>query len=235
MKIRKFVHDENGDKKLITKGRIKFYKPKPGPPKSEVKNMAFTITDGSVCDCEAVTNPGKNTLVMGSKQGDRYVITYISDWSKKKEFKRAIRAIRKGHDCKMQIEQIAGQTDANNGGLITGGKPDVDVSINGDIIDTGDKKEKDKNRNKSKKKKDRENKTKRRKKDKSGKGKKEEDVDKSTMDTVGMLSHDSSVKTSLGPLVYFFFEEEKKNYRGIEPMGPISQNLQHHAQDQPQI
>lgn len=122
--------------------------------KEDMKKVALTITDGSACDCEAVTNPGKSTLVMGSKQGDRYVITYISDWSKNKEFKRAIRAIRKGHDCKKQIEEIAGQTDANNGGLSTGSKPggDVDVSIGGEVIVDSDKKGKDRNKNRSNKK-----------------------------------------------------------------------------------
>ena len=148
---------------------MKFYKPRPGPSRKEANKMEFTITDGSRCECDAVTKPGKSTLIMGSKQGDRYVITYISDWSKRKEFKRAIRAIRKGHDCKKQIEEIAGQTDANNGGLSTGSKPgEVDVPIPGDVIDEPDKKEdKDKNRNKSNKKDKKKKKKKKKKDDKS--------------------------------------------------------------------
>lgn len=161
VKIRKFVHDENGDKKLVTKGRVKFFKPKKSPSKEEIKKMEFTITDGASCDCEAVTNPGKSTLVMGSKQGDRYVITYISDWSKKKEFKRAVRSIRKGHDCKKQIEEIATKTDAKNGGLSAGSKVDVDVDIN-EVINRAEKKDRDKNR--TKKDRNRDNKTKKRKK-----------------------------------------------------------------------
>lgn len=156
VRVRKAMDDRNGDKRIILKGKKKFYK---DIPPADVKTFEPVINGGSACDCDAAAAKGK-MLLMGTKQGDRYVVTYLSTMSKDKEFKRAMKAISKKHDCKKQIEEIAGQTDANNGGLSTSGEPlpPVDeqiVDISGGSSKRKDKKKKNKKRKNKKKDKDR--------------------------------------------------------------------------------
>ncbi|WAR02935.1 SFRP1-like protein, partial [Mya arenaria] len=182
IKMKKVEINDLGDKILEPKGKVKFYKPIPNNmTKAEMKALRFSITDGARCDCETLENKKSRKLIMGAKQGSRFVITYVSEWTKNKEFKRAIKAIRKGHDCKQQIEKEIGGQNENNGGLSISGKPhsqsgEVDVSIDGgfEVPDTGGK---DQNRNKRKNKKDKGNKGKKKKKDKKGK-KDKKDKDK---------------------------------------------------------
>ncbi|XP_052233897.1 uncharacterized protein LOC127846532 isoform X4 [Dreissena polymorpha] len=160
VRIKKGVDNELGDKKLVTAGKVTFYKPN-NVSKEEMKSLELSITDGASCECNAVSNAGKKSLVMGSRQGSRWVVTYISDWSKDKEFSKALRAIRKGHDCKKQIEkEIGGQNEVMNGGLSISSKPpsgtvgsNVDVTVSGgkgsfEIPDINEDKNKEDNTNK---------------------------------------------------------------------------------------
>lgn len=160
VRIKKGVDNELGDKKLMTAGKVTFYKPN-NVSKEEMKSLELSITDGASCECNAVSNAGKKSLVMGSRQGSRWVVTYISDWSKDKEFSKALRAIRKGHDCKKQIEkEIGGQNEVMNGGLSISSKPpsgtvgsNVDVTVGGgkgsfEIPDINEDKNKEDNTNK---------------------------------------------------------------------------------------
>ncbi|XP_053385153.1 secreted frizzled-related protein 1-like isoform X2 [Mercenaria mercenaria] len=158
VKIRKVVDDGNGDKLLVTKRKIKSYKPK-SIPKKDKKNLKLIIQNGTNCDCEVAEKAKKSSLVMASKVGDKFVVTYVGDWIKNKEFKRAIRAIRKGHDCKVKIDPD--QTDASNGGLSINGSPLP--TVNGPVAgkdrkkkkkDRGKGKDKGKDKDKNKKKKD---------------------------------------------------------------------------------
>jgi hypothetical protein len=142
VKIRKVVDDGNGDKLLVLKRKVKSYKPKT-IPKKDKKNLKLIIQNGTQCDCEVAEKTKKSSLVMASKVGDKLIVTYVSDWVKHKEFKRAIRAIRKGHDCKVKIDPD--QTDSSNGGLSINGSPLP--TVNGPV--TGkDKKRKKKDRGK---------------------------------------------------------------------------------------
>lgn len=147
------MEDENGDKRLVLKKKIKSYKPK-SIPKKEKKNLKLIIQNGTKCDCEVAEKSKKSSLVMATKVGDKYVVTYVSDWVKNKEFKRAIRAIRKGHDCKVPIDPD--QTDSLNGGLSIDGSPlpTVDTPPGGSEKKKkpkgkGRKKDKNKGKNKS--------------------------------------------------------------------------------------
>lgn len=99
-------------------------------------------------------------LIMGTKQGDRYVVTYISAMSKEKEFKRAMKAIAKKHDCKEEIGKIAGQTEGNNGGLSTSGEPLPPIDEQVENLGGETSKKKDKKKKKKKKKDKNKNKTK---------------------------------------------------------------------------
>lgn len=169
VKIRRTVVDKQ-DMKLLLKGKKKFYKPTPNTmTKTELKKLELFLTDGASCDCDVATKKSGRVLIMGSKRGDRFVVTYISEWSKEREFRRAIKAIRKGHDCKKEIEEIAGQTDANNGGLQVDGKPIPPVQVPTDTNATKEKKGKGNKRGNGKKKnRDKKNK-KNNKKDKNDK------------------------------------------------------------------
>lgn len=146
VKIRKVVEDNNGDKRLILKRKVKSFKPK-SMPKKEKKNLNLVIQNGTKCDCDVAEKAKKSSLVMATKVGDKYVVTYVSDWVKDKEFKRAIRAIRKGHDCKVPIDPE--QTDSLNGGLSIDGSPLPTVDSPPDM---GNGKKKNKNRDKGRKK-----------------------------------------------------------------------------------
>lgn len=127
----------DGDKSLVLKGKIKSYKPK-SMSKNEKDNLKLIIRNGAGCDCDPAEKANKSSLVMASKVGNTFIVTYISDWIRNKEFKRAIRAIRKGHDCKLQIEE-PGQSESINGGLSINGSPlptvdgpETDNRTNGD-------------------------------------------------------------------------------------------------------
>ena len=180
MKIKKVVVDDLGDKKIVPKGKVKFYKPaKTNMTREEMRALTLSITDGASCDCDTLEDTKSRKLIMGTMQGSRFVVTYVSEWSKNKEFKRAVKAIRKGHDCKQQIEKEIGGQNENNGGLSISEKPPthtgVDVSIGGgggfEVPDMGGEKpstEKNKDKNKSRREKNKKEKG----KGKKGKGKK---------------------------------------------------------------
>ena len=178
---------------IITKGKKRFYKPKPMTfQKEDVKNMELIIHNGANCDCEAATNNSGKALLIGSKHGNIFNVTYISAWSKSKEFKKAVRAIRKKHDCKKEIESIA---NANNGGLSTEGKhvPGEDEAlskIESNEIGKGRgnrKKGKGKDRGK---KKNRGRKKKGKKKDVNAKGNKENDNNVQPVDPMANFGKD---------------------------------------------
>ena len=147
VKVRKIVDDRHGDKRIVMKGKKKFYK---DIPPDDVKSFEPVINGGSACDCDAGAGKRGKMLVMGTKLGDRYVVTYISTLSKDKEFKRAMKAISKKHDCMEQIEKIAGQNEANNGGISTSGEPLPPVDEQIVNIGGGSSKSKDKKKNKNK-------------------------------------------------------------------------------------
>ena len=155
------TNDGNGDKRIVLKGRKQFYKP---IPQSDVKTFEPVINGGAACDCDNISSKKGRMLVMGTKQGDRYVVTYISTMTREKEFKRAMKAIMKKHDCKEEIGKIAGQTEGNNGGVSTSGEPLPPIDEQFENISGESSKRKDK---KKKKKKD---KNKKKDKQKTGKG-----------------------------------------------------------------
>ncbi|KAL4224983.1 Secreted frizzled-related protein 1 [Mactra antiquata] len=154
VKIKSVENDANGDKRIIFKGKMKFYKPKPKHlTRQEIESTELVIRKGAACDCQPAEKPGKYSLVMTSVTDGKHDITYISDWEKDKQFKRAVRAMRKGHDCKLQIEDIPG-TDATGGLGINGSQL---PTASTDTDDDKDKKKKDKKK-KGKDKKDKKDK-----------------------------------------------------------------------------
>ena len=93
--------DQNGDKRLVFKKNKKgggFYKQQ-NLSRRDLRKFQPVISGGSNCDCEAAVTGSRNLLLMGKKEGTRFVLTYLSQWGKSRDFKRASRALRKGHDC----------------------------------------------------------------------------------------------------------------------------------------
>lgn len=148
VKIRKVVTEKNGDKRLILKGKVKSFKPK-AMSKEEKASVKLIIRNGGTCECDAAERANGSSFITASKVGEEYVVTYISDWTKKKDFKRAVRAMRKGHDCKLQIEELPVQPDSNGGLSINGSPlptvkgPEADNKTNGDKKDKKRRKGKD--------------------------------------------------------------------------------------------
>lgn len=91
--------DENGDKRLLVK-KLKskdFYK-KENLSNRDIKKLQPVIGGGSSCDCERAVK-GNKLFIMGRKEGLRYVVNFLSEDANDSEFKRFLRAIRKGYDC----------------------------------------------------------------------------------------------------------------------------------------
>lgn len=149
VKVKKITNDRNGDKKIVLRGGKQFYKT---IPQSDVKTFEPVINGGAACECDGGPSKKGRMLVMGTKQGDRYVVTYISTMSSEKEFKRAMKAIMKKHDCKEEIGKIAGQTEGNNGGLSTSGEPLPPIDEQFENISGETNKRKDRKKKKKKKK-----------------------------------------------------------------------------------
>lgn len=141
---------------------MKFYKPKPKHlTQQEIESTELVIRKGASCDCGAAEKPGKYSLVMTSVTEGKHDITYIGNWERDRAFKRAIRAMRKGHDCVLQIEDIPG-TDTTGGLGINGPSP----TVSGPDADAGEK-DKKKKKNKKKKGKDKDKDKDKDKKDKT--------------------------------------------------------------------
>ena len=92
--------DQNGDKRLILRKTKKgaFYRQQ-NLSKRDLRRFQPVISGGSNCDCPIASPGSRNLLVMGKKQGGRFVLTYLSRWSKDSDFKKAARALRKGFTC----------------------------------------------------------------------------------------------------------------------------------------
>ena len=93
--------DQNGDKRLIFKKGKKadgFYK-KQNLSRRDLRKFQPVISGGSTCDCTAAVAGSRNLLLIGKKQGTRFVLTFLSEWGKSGDFKKASRALRKGYDC----------------------------------------------------------------------------------------------------------------------------------------
>lgn len=99
MKIRK-VKPIKGYKKLYFKKKKKFFK-KGNLKKKEVKKMVAYIKNGDRCECSQAQKGKQYYIIMGVRSADGlYLITYMNVWQKRdREFKRAIRAMRKGNVC----------------------------------------------------------------------------------------------------------------------------------------
>lgn len=99
-KVRKVKMDPNGDKRLVIK-KLKakdFYK-QDNLSKRDIRKLQPVIGGGSECDCTKAAK-GNKLFIMGRKEGVRYVINFLSEDANDSEFKRFLRAIRKGYDCK---------------------------------------------------------------------------------------------------------------------------------------
>lgn len=151
VKIRKVVTEKNGDKRLILKGRVKsFSKLKKKMSKEEQKSLKLVVRNGATCECNAADRANGSSFIAASQVGEDYVVNYIRDWNKHKDFKRAIRSMRKGHDCKILFPD---QPDSNGGLSITGGPlPTVKGPETDNRSDGGKKRRRDKGKGKKKKK-----------------------------------------------------------------------------------
>ena len=101
VKVKNIEMDVNGDKRLVIR-RMKstdVYRHDSSVITSrDLRKLQPVISGGSSCDCTSASSK-KSILVMGIKQGGRYVLTYLSEFVKDVELQRFMRAIRKSVDC----------------------------------------------------------------------------------------------------------------------------------------
>lgn len=127
-KIKQINHD-NEKKILVLQKKKKFFK-KDGLRKKDKRSLSPYIQGGLHCDCDRINvTLNENYIIMGNSTGPgEFTAMYIAKWRKDKEFRKAIKLMRKKDICL---------------------KP-LDIGDNGIGISTGDKGGKDKNKNKVK-------------------------------------------------------------------------------------
>nr|KAG5694624.1 hypothetical protein BaRGS_014719 [Batillaria attramentaria] len=104
----------DGDRALILKKSKRFYK-KENITKRERSAMEPILAGGADCHCDVINDTSNRYLMMGAKQGDQLVVNYIIEFQKKnKEFKRALKNIRKGKVCEGIIEVLTINPDKND-------------------------------------------------------------------------------------------------------------------------
>ena len=93
------LEQRDGHQALLMKKRRKNYK-KGVITKKEEKAMVPLLDGKEDCTCDLVANKKTKYFILGSKQADKYVVNYVTEFANKdKEFKRALKAIRKGDAC----------------------------------------------------------------------------------------------------------------------------------------
>ncbi|NP_001191650.1 frizzled-related protein 2 [Aplysia californica] len=86
------------DLELVLRKRRKLYKFE-NMEKKEAKNLPVVIAGGTACTCETINDTQGKYLLMGNKRNGKIVINFGMAWKRKdKEFRKGLRAIRKG-DC----------------------------------------------------------------------------------------------------------------------------------------
>lgn len=91
--------DDNGDKRLVIKKlRSKDIYKQESLSGRDIKKLQPVIGGGSSCDCQSASK-GNKLFLMGRKEGLRYVLDFLSEDANDSEFKRFLRAIKKGYDC----------------------------------------------------------------------------------------------------------------------------------------
>ena len=156
-KIKQISH-ENDKKVLVLQKKKKFFK-KDGLRKKDKRSLSPYIQGGLHCDCDRINvTLNENYIIMGNNTGPgEFTAMYIAKWRKDKQFRKAIKLMRKKDICSKPLD-----IGDNGIELPTNGKGDKNK---------GNKSKGRKKKNKNKKKKGK-GKKKKGKKGKKGKNKK---------------------------------------------------------------
>lgn len=103
------------DRALTLKKGKRFYK-KENITKKDRDSMVPILTGGADCSCDLINDTNERFLLMGAKKGDTLVVNYVSVFQRKsKDFKRALKNIRKGNVCEGIIKQLTVVDPDKNG------------------------------------------------------------------------------------------------------------------------
>ena len=128
-KVRKVVN--SGDNSLLYLKKSKKVYKRDVLSKKEKKNLKPYIQGGLHCDCDRINSTSNDKyLIMGNKTGSgQFTVSFVSKWNKRdRNFKRAIKAMRRGIDCDNIIGEATrggvgrGTTNRVRGGNKKGGK-----------------------------------------------------------------------------------------------------------------
>ncbi|XP_046558515.1 secreted frizzled-related protein 1-like isoform X2 [Haliotis rubra] len=95
------LQKRDADAIVVLKKKKKFYKKEEPLSKKDKKNMAFVIEGGASCQCDLLNDTRSKFLIMGNRKDNKFVMSFVVPWEKKnKDFKKALKKIKKGHECK---------------------------------------------------------------------------------------------------------------------------------------
>ncbi|XP_071100096.1 secreted frizzled-related protein 1-like isoform X1 [Haliotis cracherodii] len=119
------LQKRDNDALVVLKKKKKFYKKEEAISKKDKKNMAFIIEGGANCQCDLLNDTRSKFLIMGNKRDDTFVMSFVVPWEKKnKDFKKALKKIKKGHECKdLFNSEVIGVTTMLPTDPAQGGKP----------------------------------------------------------------------------------------------------------------
>ena len=102
VKIKSVETDQsNGDKRLVTKKlRAKSFYRKENLSKRDIRKLQPVISGGTTCDCLSASPSKGNLFIMGTKRGNRFEISFLSEMVKDIGFISFVEAVEKGYTCK---------------------------------------------------------------------------------------------------------------------------------------
>ncbi|XP_067655146.1 secreted frizzled-related protein 1-like isoform X2 [Haliotis asinina] len=118
------LQKRDADAIVVLKKKKKFYKKEEALSKKDKKNMAFVIEGGASCQCDLLNDTRSKFLIMGNKKDNKFVMSFVVPWEKKnKDFKKALKKIKKGHECKdLFNSEVIGLTTMPSTDQAQGGK-----------------------------------------------------------------------------------------------------------------
>lgn len=115
-KIKQINHD-NEKKILVLQKKKKFFK-KDGLRKKDKRSLSPFIQGGLHCDCDRINvTLNENYIIMGNKTGPgEFTAMYIAKWRKDREFRKAIKLMRKKDICLKPLDIGIGTSSGGKGG-----------------------------------------------------------------------------------------------------------------------
>ncbi|CAH1785830.1 unnamed protein product [Owenia fusiformis] len=108
MKVKQKESNTKGDMKMVALKKKKFLK-KGSLTRKDIRKLTLYIEDGGSCECNRIEENSEKThyLIMGNKQGDRLVTSFVMKWDRKnKEIRRAVKSLRKADICKGGVKAL---------------------------------------------------------------------------------------------------------------------------------